>query len=85
MKPILEDSTLQLVGGMIDVVKAVIATLEAQGVLDRQALAYAVDRILQDRDPDDLTAAPLAALLHWLRPSDPPRPQLRLIRGGRSE
>lgn len=85
MKPILEDSTLQLVGGMIDVVTTLIVTLEAQGALDRQALAYAVERTLDARNPDDLSAAPLAVLLQWLRPSEPPRPQLRLIRGGRSE
>lgn len=84
MKPVIEDSTVRLVGGMVDAMQCLIATLEAQGAPDREALIYAITRRL-DRIPEDaLEAAPLAILLQWLNPSAPPRPQLRLIRGGKT-
>ena len=85
LKPVIEDTTLQLVGGMMDVVTSLVITLEAQGALNREALAYVIERRLEDSPPDALSAAPMAILYQWLRPSEPPRPQLRLIQGGKAQ
>lgn len=84
MKNEIDDNTLRLVGGLIDVITSLVMTLEAHGVMDRESLAYIISRRLDEADPDALEAAPMAVLLNWLRPQEPPRPQLRLIRGGKT-
>ncbi|MCX8017075.1 MAG: hypothetical protein N2690_04120 [Rhodocyclaceae bacterium] len=83
MKPEIDESTVRLVGGMIDAMQCLIALLEAQGAIRRDDLAQAITIRLDKMPEDALEAAPLAVLLRWLRPSDPPRPQLRLIHGGK--
>lgn len=83
MKPVIDENTARLVGGMMDAMQCLVATLQTQGALDSNLLAHAITLRLDKMPEDALEAAPLAILLQWLRPSEPPRPQLRLIRGGK--
>jgi hypothetical protein len=80
----IDEATLRLVTGMLQTMQVMIIALEAPGGFDRRVLAYATESRLNHYPANALESLPLAMMLQFLRPDDPPRPVLRLIQGGKS-
>lgn len=80
----IDENTVRLTAGMLQTIECLVLALEATGALNRNALAYVIERRLEAFAPDALDSLPLAMLLRFLRPEQPPRPVLRLIEGGKA-
>ncbi|HNC51237.1 MAG TPA: hypothetical protein PLO14_03210 [Accumulibacter sp.] len=80
MEKSVDESVVKLTAGILHALQLVVVALESSGSIDRQALEYLIDQRLQAMSQSDLEAAPLAMMLQWLRPQDPPSPVLRLVK-----
>lgn len=83
MEKQVDEATGRLLVGMMETMQVIVLVLEGTGALNRAALHYALERRLATHADDALEAAPIAMMLQFLRPDDPPRPVLRLIPGGK--
>lgn len=80
MEKSVDESVVKLTAGILHALQLVVVALESSGSIDRQSLEYLIDQRLQAMSQSDLEAAPLAMMLQWLRPQDPPSPVLRLVK-----
>lgn len=83
MNKTIDESTVRLTAGMLQVIECIILALESTGQLNRDALEYAVEHRLKALPDDDLQSLPLAMLMKFLQPDFPQSPVLKLIRGGK--
>ena len=83
MKKHIEESTVRLTAGILELLQTMTLAMEAQGAIDRPILTYAIETRLAQHTNDELDAVPLAMMLRFLRPESPPHPTLRLIQGGK--
>ena len=84
MSKTIDENTLKLFSAQMEALQCVVGALQATGVLNEQALTYLLEARLKGRPDDDLSALGIAILLGKLDGAKKP-PQLRLIRGGRTD
>lgn len=73
----------RLIAGVVQAMQCLIVALESTQSLNRSALEHVLEARLKAVGDDDLVGVPMAMLWGFLRPQDPPRPVLRLIRDGK--
>ena len=78
----IDENTAKLVAGIMETMQCMVTSMSAPGGFNVENLTYLLDKRLEGRPHDDLTAVPLAVMLNGLRPKEKARPQLRLIQGG---
>lgn len=84
----INEPTLRLLAGIMDIQKVMASVLIVQGSLDRDALEYGLEVRLRTLPEGSLESGPLLLLLQHLRPDttppEKPRPEwLRVIDGGK--
>ena len=81
----IDESALKLFTAQMEALQCLVAAMRAPGGYSDATLTYLLEARLAGRADDDLTALGAAQLLAFLRPREPPQPQLRLIQGGLSD
>ena len=79
----IDETTARLIAGTMKTMEAIVTVLLEPKSIDRQKLEALVEHLLGELEDTDAEGVPLALMLRFLRPSEPPRPVLRLIPGGK--
>lgn len=83
-KLIVDESAFRLVNGLLLTMQVMVLSLQAPGGFTENVLAALIEKRLEGFPENALESFPLAMMLKFLRPDEPPRPVLQLIQGGKS-